>query len=98
MPLIVLVPMLLCPLPLGLLQLCGSNDAFSEKPKGTHWAEFTSSFLFTGCFAIPILLAVTKTIEYGAMGVSLAGTMILVALAALGVYFNRKDDITLSGF
>ena len=98
MPLIILVPMLLSPLPLGLLRLCTSNDSFSEKPKGRHWAEFMSSFLFTGCFAIPILLAVTKTIEYAAMGVSLAGTLILAVLFAVSAYFQSQEEVSLSGF
>ena len=99
MPLIILVPMILSPLPMGLLSLCSSGDMFSEQPRGLHWAQFLSSFLFTGCFAIPLLLALTHTIEWGAAVTQLAGTLILCAILGVNAYLKSKDDdVKLSGF
>ena len=86
--------MLLSPMPMMLLGLCSSGDNImgSDQPAATHWAEFLSSFFFTGCFAVPILLAVTKSIELGAMATSLAGTLLLCALFGIRVYLKRKDE------
>ena len=84
--------MLLMPLPLLLLNMCsGSDDMFSEKPAGLHWAEFFTAFLATGCFAVPVLLAVTDSIEVGAALTSLGGTLILCALWGLRVYLKHRD-------
>ena len=99
MPLIILVPMLLSPLPLLLLNMCAGDDIFSGTPRGLHWAEFLSSFLFCGCFAIPILLGITKSIEWGAALTSLAGSILLTALLAVQKCIASKDgDVKLSGF
>ena len=99
MPLIILVPMLTSPLPLLLLNMCAGDDMFSGTPRGLHWAEFLSSFLFSGCFAIPILLGITKSIEWGAAGTSLAGSILLTGLLAVQKYLASKDDdVKLSGF
>ena len=93
LPLIILAPMLLAPLPNIVLSMCsGSGDVFSEKPAGLHWAEFITAFFATGCFAVPILLAITDSIEVGACLTSLAGTLLLCGLWGLRVYFKNKDD------
>jgi len=93
LPLIILAPMLLTPVPLVLLNMCGgSSDMFSEKPAGVHWAEFSTAFLATGCFAIPILLALTDSIEVGAALTSLAGTLMICALFGVRVYLNNKES------
>mmetsp|Transcript_7079 Transcript_7079/g.14181 ORF Transcript_7079/g.14181 Transcript_7079/m.14181 type:complete len:134 (-) Transcript_7079:262-663(-) len=98
LPLIILVPMLLTPVPMVLLNMCssGSGDMFSEKSAGTHWAEFASAFFFTGCVAIPVLLAITDSIDVGAALTSLAGTLILLGLWGWCVYLNRKDSQSFS--
>ena len=76
-----------------LLNMCGGGgDMFSEKPAGAHWAEFWSSFFFTGCFAIPILLAITDSIEWGAALTSLAGTLILTGLLGFQIYLKSRSD------
>ena len=90
---IVLVPTALFPLPFIVLNTCsGSGDMFSEKPAAWHWAEFATSFLWAGCFAIPILLAITESIEVGAMAVSLAGTLLICVLRGVWLYYKHKES------
>ena len=90
---IVLVPTALFPLPFIVLNTCsGSGDVFSEKPAAWHWAEFATSFLWAGCFAIPILLAITESIEVGAMAVSLAGTLLICVLRGVWLYYKHKES------
>ena len=93
LPLITLAPMLFTPLPNIALSVCsGFGDMFSEKPAGLHWAEFFTAFLATGCFAVPILLATTDSIQVGAALTSLAGTLLLCGLWGLRVYYNNKKS------
>ena len=92
LPLIILAPMLLTPVPMLLLKTCSPAEAFSEAPAGMHWAEFFSAFFFTGCFAIPILLALTDSIQWGAALTSLGGTLTLCALCGLGAYMKAKES------
>ena len=92
LPLIILAPMLLTPVPMLLINTCSPADAFSERPAGGHWAEFLSAFFFTGCFAIPILLALTDSIQWGAALTSLGGTLTLCALCGLGAYMKAKES------
>ena len=93
MPLITLVPTALFPLPFIVLNTCaGSGDMFSEKPAGWHWAEFATAFLFTGCFAVPILLAITESIEVGAAVTSLAGTLLICVLRGVWLYSQHKES------
>ena len=87
-----MVPMLLTPVPMLIINTCSPADAFSERPAGVHWAEFLSAFFFTGCFAIPILLALTKSIRLGAALTSLGGTLTLCALCGLGLYQKAKES------
>jgi hypothetical protein len=65
---------------------------FSEKPAGWHWAEFATAFLFTGCFAVPILLAITESIEVGAAVTSLAGTLLICVLRGVWLYSQHKES------
>ena len=92
LPLFILAPMLLTPIPMLLVNTCSSTDAFSESPAGINWAVFLSAFFFTGCFAIPILLALTDSIQWGAALTSLAGTLILCALAGVGLFVKHKES------
>jgi len=92
MPLVILVPMALTPLPMLLVTLCSSDDMFSGQSRGQHWAEFLTAFLFTGCFAIPILLGITKEIEWGAAAVSLVGTLLMTAIFGVRMYLKHKDN------
>ena len=90
---IIVVPMLLTPLPHIVLSMCsGSGDMFSEKSAGSHWAEFITAFLATGCFAIPILLAITDSIDVPAALISLLGTLLLCGLWGLKVYYDQKES------
>merc|ERR1719440_2131967 len=65
---IMLVPLLflfLTPLPLFLLRCCGDGDGLaSSSPKGRHWAEFWSAFLFTSTIALPVLLYATDSLNH----------------------------------
>ena len=96
LPLIILAPGFLTPVPMLLVNMCSSADMFSERPAGMHWAEFFSAFFFTGCFAIPILLALTDSIQWGAALTSLGGTLILCALCGLRLYLKHKESGMLS--
>ena len=50
-------------------------------------------------FAIPLLLALTHTIEWGAAVTQLAGTLILCGILGVNAYLKSKDDdVKLSGF
>lgn len=93
LPVIIVAPMLLTPLPHVVLSMCsGSGDMFSEKSAGSHWAEFITAFLATGCFAIPILLAITDSIKVFAALTSLLGTLLLCGLWGLRVYYDHKES------
>jgi hypothetical protein len=84
--------MLITPVPMLLINICFPADAFSERPAGMHWAEFLSAFFFTGCFAIPILLALTDSIHWPTALMSLGGTLTLCALCGLGLYQKAKES------
>ena len=92
LPLIILVPMFLTPIPWVLLNMCSSGDMFSEKPAGIHWAEFSSAFFFTGCIAIPVVLAITESIRVAAALTSLAGTLIICGLWGWRTYLINKGS------
>mmetsp|Transcript_12133 Transcript_12133/g.24658 ORF Transcript_12133/g.24658 Transcript_12133/m.24658 type:complete len:134 (+) Transcript_12133:42-443(+) len=92
LPLIILAPMLLTPVPMLLVNMCSADDAFSETPAGLHWAEFFSAFFFTGCFAIPILLVLTDSVQLGAALTSLGGVLILCALYGLRAYVHARES------
>lgn len=93
LPLIILVPTALFPLPFIALNMCsGSGDVFSEKPAGWHWAEFATAFLFTGCFAVPTLLAITESIDVRAAVMSLAGTLLLCVTRGVWLHYKHKES------
>ena len=81
--------MFLTPVPMLLINACTPGDAFSERPPGMHWAEFLSAFFFTGCFAVPILLAVTGATAWQASLMSIGSILILFTACGLGVVYQK---------
>lgn len=69
-----------------LIYACTPGDAFSP---GMHWAEFLSAFFFTGCFAVPILLAVTGATAWQASLMSIGSNLILCVACGLGVVHQK---------
>mmetsp|Transcript_35738 Transcript_35738/g.90594 ORF Transcript_35738/g.90594 Transcript_35738/m.90594 type:complete len:149 (+) Transcript_35738:57-503(+) len=85
----VLVPLFLAPVPMLLINGCTPGDAFSEEPPGLHWAQFLSAFFFTGCLAVPILLAVTGATAWQASLLNLGSILILCIACGLGVVYQK---------
>ena len=81
--------MFLAPVPMLLINGCTPGDAFSEEPPGMHWAQFLSAFFFTGCLAVPILLAVTGATAWQASLLNLGSILILCIACGLGLVYQK---------
>ena len=90
---IILIPLILSPVPFGLLRLCGGGDSiFSEKPKGTHWAEFMTSFFLAGTIGIPIVLQLTNSITWPSLVLSLGATIIGIVASFVGMWCANRNN------
>ena len=91
---IILIPLILSPVPFGLLRLCGGggDSIFSEKPKGTHWAEFMTSFFLAGTIGIPIVLQLTNSITWPSLVLSLGATIIGIVASFVGMWCANRNN------
>ena len=91
---IILIPLILSPVPFGLLRLCGGggDSIFSEKPKGTHWAEFMTSFFLAGTIGIPIVLQLTNSITWPSLVLSPGATIIGIVASFVGMWCANRNN------
>jgi len=92
--LVTLVPLILTPVPLLLLRCCGDSDGIlSSSPKGRHWAEFWSAFLFMSTIALPVLLYTTGSLtSVMPLILSLSGVLLAVCFTCTCAFLQARAE------
>jgi len=81
------------PVPLLLLRCCSSGDGImSSAPKGRHWAEFWSAFLFASTIALPATLWMIHMVSNKALILSLSGVLLAVSFVCCCAFLQVRAD------